>query len=109
MLRSEAMKRIAWHKNMGHTIVIVSASIESWLRPWCDKNKIDLIATRIEIKKGKVTGKFSSKNCHGAEKVNRIREKYSLPKYSEVYAYGDSLGDKEMLQIADKKHYQYFH
>ena len=33
ILRPKAMERIAWHKKQGHKIVIVSASIECWLKP----------------------------------------------------------------------------
>ena len=43
--RPNAMKKILWHKEQGHKIVIVSASIESWLKPWCDRNNIELIST----------------------------------------------------------------
>ena len=108
ILRAKAMEKIAWHKEQGHTVVVVSASIESWLKPWCDKNNIDLIATRLEIENGKLTGKFATKNCYGVEKVNRIKEKYNLEKYSVIYAYGDSSGDKEMLSIANERHYKHF-
>ena len=45
ILRPKAMEKIAWHKEQGHKIVIVSASIECWLKPWCNKNALDLIAT----------------------------------------------------------------
>ena len=108
IVRPKAMEKIAWHKEQGHAVVVVSASIESWLKPWCDKNNIDLIATRLEIEDGKLTGKFATKNCYGIEKVNRIKEKYNLAEYSIIYAYGDSSGDKEMLSIANERHYKYF-
>ena len=108
IVRPKAMEKIAWHKDQGHTVVVVSASIECWLKPWCDKNNIDLIATRLEIEDGKLTGKFATKNCYGIEKVNRIKEKYNLAEYSIIYAYGDSSGDKEMLSIANERHYKHF-
>lgn len=108
IVRPKAMEKIAWHKDQGHTVVVVSASIECWLKPWCDKNNIDLIATHLEIENEKLTGKFATKNCYGIEKVNRIKEKYNLAEYSIIYAYGDSSGDKEMLSIANERHYKYF-
>ena len=106
--RPMAIKRIKFHQQQGHTVVIVSASIEYWLRKWCKNQSVDLIATRLEIHKGKITGKFASDNCYGMEKVNRIKEKYDLSKYSTIYAYGDSSGDKEMIKIATKRYYKYF-
>ena len=108
ILRPKAMKKIAWHKEQGHKIIIVSASIDSWLKPWCDENNLDLIATKLEIKNGIVTGKFLTKNCYGIEKANRIHERYDLSEYDRIYAYGDSRGDKELLALADESFYKPF-
>ena len=108
IVRKKAFAKINWHKEQGDKIVIVSASIECWLKPWCDKNGLKLLATKLEIKNGKITGKLSSKNCYGIEKVNRIEEKYTLSDYDYIYSYGDSVGDKEMLELADEKYYKPF-
>ena len=108
ILRPEAMEKIAWHKEQGHKVVIVSASIECWLKPWCDENNLDLIATKLEMIDGIVTGKFLTKNCYGIEKANRVQEKYNLNDYDYIYAYGDSRGDKELLGLADESFYKPF-
>lgn len=108
IVRPKAIEKINWHKNQGHKVVVVSASIECWLRPWCEKNNLELIATKLEIKDDIVTGKLLSKNCYGVEKVNRIKELYNLEKYDYIYAYGDSSGDKQMLEIAHEKFYKPF-
>lgn len=108
ILRPKAMEKIKWHKAQGHQIVIVSASIDCWLRPWCEKNGLELIATKLEIKDDIVTGKLLTKNCYGVEKVNRIKEIYNLEKYDYIYAYGDSAGDKQMLELANESFYKPF-
>ena len=108
ILRPKAIEKINWHKNQGHKVVVVSASIECWLRPWCEKNSLELIATKLEIKDDIVTGKLLSKNCYGVEKVNRIKELYNIEKYDYIYAYGDSSGDKQMLELAHEKFYKPF-
>ena len=108
IVRSKAMKKIAWHKEQGHEVVVVSASIECWLKPWCDKNGLSLIATKMQMQDSKVTGKFLTKNCYGVEKVNRIKELYNLNKYDYIYAYGDSSGDKELLELANESFYKPF-
>jgi len=108
IIRQKAIERIKWHKEQGHTVVIVSASVECWLKGWCEKNNVELIGTKLEFKNNKFTGKFSTKNCYGIEKVNRIKQIYNLSDYRTIFAYGDSSGDKEMLAIADKKYYKYF-
>jgi len=108
IIRPSAMEKIKWHQSKEDSVVIVSASLECWLRPWCNKNKLDLIATRLEFINSKATGKLLTKNCFGIEKVNRIKEKYVLEDYNNIYVYGDSSGDKEMLDIADEKFYKFF-
>jgi HAD superfamily hydrolase (TIGR01490 family) len=108
ILRPKAMERIQWHKEQGHKVVVVSASIECWLKPWCDKNGLELIATKLKLQDGIVTGNLLTKNCYGIEKVNRIQEQYNLDDYDHIYAYGDSSGDKEMLAIAITRKYKPF-
>ena len=108
IVRPKAMKRINWHKKQGHKIVVVSASIDCWLRPWCEKNGLEVIATKLNLLENKITGKFLTKNCYGQEKVNRINETYNLKEFDYIYSYGDSSGDKEMLLIANEKYYKPF-
>lgn len=108
IIRPEAIKKILWHKEQGHKVVVVSASIDYWLKPWCKINNLELIATKLEVKNGKISGKFLTKNCNGIEKVNRIRKLYNLEKFREIYAYGDSKGDEQMLALTNKNFYKPF-
>jgi phosphatidylglycerophosphatase C len=108
LLRPKAMEEIETLRKKGATIVVVSASPENWIRPWAGSLEIELIATRLQVKENTLTGKITGKNCHGREKVNRIHELYQLPDYSIVYAYGDSSGDKPMLQLANTAFYKPF-
>ncbi len=66
-----------------------------------EENGLELIATKFEIENNKISGKLLTKNCYGQEKVNRIRKQYNLNDYNHIYAYGDSKGDKEMLELAN--------
>jgi phosphatidylglycerophosphatase C len=108
IIRPLGMERIMWHKHNNHQIVIVSASTEYWIKPWSEKMGLSLISTKLEIIENKLTGNFSGKNCHGEEKVKRIRDFYDLDKFENIYAYGDSDGDKQMLKIANKSFYKPF-
>jgi len=102
------MRRLAWHKQQGHRCVVISASLDLYVRPWAIKEGFDdVIATLLDVKgDGCVTGKLSGANCFGIEKVRRLetllgsREDYSL------YAYGDSRGDRELLSFADYAYYR---
>ena len=108
ILRFKAMEKIQWHKDQGDKVVIVSASIECWLKPWCDRNGLELIATKLEINDGIVTGRYQTKNCYGVEKVRRVKEAYNLSEYSHIYAYGDSRGDKDLLSLTNECFYRPF-
>ena len=89
-------------------IVVVSASINNYLKPWCDKMGFDLISTELEVKNGELTGKFSTPNCNGIEKVKRIKEKYNLSEYDEIHVFGNSNGDLPMIELGTHKYYKFF-
>lgn len=108
ILRPKAMEKLAWHQEQNHKIVVVSASIDCWLRPWCEMQGFELIATKLQIKSNIITGHLASKNCYGDEKVARIRSTYNLKEFQYIYAYGDSRGDKEMLLLGDESFYKPF-
>ena len=89
-------------------VVVVSASISNYLKPWCDEMGFDLISTELEVIDGKLTGRFSTPNCNGKEKVRRIKEKYNLSEYNEIHVFGNSKGDLPMLELATHKYYKFF-
>ncbi|HCO67368.1 MAG TPA: HAD-IB family hydrolase [Dysgonomonas sp.] len=90
------------HLMANHTAIIISASISNWIKPWAYHNGISkVVSTEIEVKDGIITGKFSTPNCYGPEKVNRLLEEYPKREQYTLYAYGDSNGDKELLELAD--------
>jgi phosphatidylglycerophosphatase C len=108
IIRPKALVEIQKLKNNNTEIVIVSASPENWLNIWCNQVGASLISSKLETKNGKLTGKFNGNNCRGQEKVMRIRLQYDLSNYDEVYAYGDTKGDKPMLALATFAFYQPF-
>lgn len=108
LIRKKALKEIDQLKQAGAEVVIVSASPENWLQPWCATLNLPLLATQLEVNKNNITGKIKGNNCHGEEKVRRIREAYDLSAYKEIYCYGDTSGDKPMLALATYAFYQPF-
>jgi phosphatidylglycerophosphatase C len=108
LIRPKAVDEIQKLKQNNTIIVVVSASPENWIEGWAKSLDLDLIASRLEVHEGKLTGKILGKNCHGNEKVSRIREVYNLSDYFIVAAYGDTSGDKPMLQLAKEAHYKPF-
>jgi HAD superfamily hydrolase (TIGR01490 family) len=108
LLRHEAMQRLEWHKQQGHRCVVISASLELYVRLWAIKAGFDdVIATRLETQEdGRITGKLSGANCFGIEKVRRLEALLGAREGYTLYAYGDSRGDRELLSYADYPYYR---
>lgn len=108
LFRHEAMRRLDWHKRQGHRCVVISASLEIYVRPWAIKTGFnDVIATRLELQEnGCTTGKLSGANCFGIEKVRRLEALLGKREGYTLYAYGDSRGDDELLSTADYAYYR---
>ena len=70
---------------------------------------MNLLATQGEFKDDLFTGEFVGKNCNGSEKVKRIEEAISDKKYDKTIAFGDTSGDKEMLDWANEGQFKFFH
>ena len=104
MLNSQMVETLQQHLAEGHMVCVVTASIEEWVRPICERLGVrTLLATRIEVSsEGLLTGRFLSSNCHGAMKVTRLLEVFPCRQSYILYAYGDSCGDKELLAFADE-------
>ncbi|AYO53845.1 HAD-IB family hydrolase [Acinetobacter wuhouensis] len=97
-------QRLIDHQNQGDDVVLVSASVDIYLEVMCQILKIDLICTETEIINGIFTGDYSTPDCSSEQKRIRILEKYELDQYENIYAYGNSIEDNEMLSLADFKY-----
>lgn len=93
-----AMERVAWHKEQGHRLVLLSASPDVYLRPWAAAHGFhEVLATRLQFQEGRVSGRLSGMNCHGPEKVARAEESLGPLGALETYGYGDSRSDRHIL------------
>jgi len=102
LIKPQALKKIDWHKSQGHTLVILTASVDSWIKPWAEKNNFTyVIATELEIIDGRLTGKFKTKNCVGKEKARRIIQAFPNLRDYSVYGYGNSRQDSYFLDLVD--------
>ncbi len=100
--RPEALELLQWHRGQGHRIVIVSASLDAYLVPLAPRLGVDhVISCSLETDAaGLVTGTLLGGNVRGAEKANRLRAWLGGDSV-ELWAYGDSSGDDELLAMAD--------
>ncbi len=107
-LRPSMAERVAWHRQRGHRLVLVSASLDTYLAPLGSRLGFDaVLATGLEIgADGLLTGRLQGANCRGREKEARLRAWLTATfdgAVPEVWAYGDSAGDRELLAMADHR------
>lgn len=106
VLRPEMMQQIEWHHAQGHTVALVSASLDLYLQPWCEQHGLELICNRLEHgDDGLLTGRYAERDC-GPHKAALIQARYDLPRYQRIHAYGDSHEDKPMLALAHERWYR---
>lgn len=126
ILRPQGIATIRKALADGDEVCIVSASIDNWVRPFfvndeekhwdeeivipkVDASRLNIICTEAEVKNGRLTGRFSTPNCYGKEKVRRLRQAVpNLDDYDEIIVYGDSRGDEALFEIATERHYKPF-
>lgn len=106
-LQPRALERLEWHRAAGDHVVIVSASLDAYIAPWCAERGLEYICTTLEERNGRLTGRYVDGDCAGPEKARRIRERFDLASYQVIYAYGDSGEDREMMSLAHRKFYRW--
>ncbi len=108
-LKPEGMKCFKWHKALGHRCILVSAAPDFYLKYWGAKHGFEAcLASELAVSPdGIVTGRLNGLNCRGPEKKRRLLEYLGSIEY-ELYAYGDSPGDAELLAMANFPFYRTF-
>ena len=104
-LREDTAARLRQHRELGHTVVLASASLDPYLLPLGTLlGADDVVCTMLERgADGLLTGRLHGANCRGPEKARRVRallERRGLEP-AELWAYGDSPDDEPLLASAD--------
>jgi phosphatidylglycerophosphatase C len=107
ILIPNALIKLFWHKKEGHEIWIVSASYDFILDKWAAEVGVKLLTNRTFLDKNSRV--LLGKDLNFEEKVNAVKNSVNLKEYKDIYAYGDSEGDNQMLEIATKRYYKYFY
>lgn len=103
-VRPRARQQLDWHQAQGDKVVVVSASLDAYLVPWCRAQGFELICSELEGRGGVCTGRYIGGDCSGPEKARRILARYDLAQYEQVFAYGDTEEDREMLGLASRRY-----
>lgn len=106
ILRTDLYQRLKEEKRKGNEVVVVTASPENWVSRLVPEFKV--LGTKMEFRESGFTGRFLSPNCYGLEKVCRLKQEFpDLHEHRDehyITAFGDSRGDKELLEFADEGH-----
>ncbi|HQW82621.1 MAG TPA: HAD-IB family phosphatase [Pseudomonadota bacterium] len=106
VLRPEMMTRIAAHRASGDTVVVVSGAYDVYLKHWCAEHGLDLIASTLEVRDGRLTGRYAGAQNVLAEKARHVRERFNFSAYAEIHAHGDTPEDQHLLALATRKFYR---
>lgn len=96
--------KIEWHRQQGHRVVLVSASIEEIVSPVAGHLGLgaDYLCTRLHVENGRYTGRLEGPACYGPGKVERVKAwaaqnglDFPLP---NSYFYTDSPSDLPLLE-----------
>lgn len=101
-IRPEMAEQVRWHQQLGHELVLVSASLATYLEPLAERLGFDhVIAVTMAVEDGVLTGAMARPNVRGPEKAHRLREWLGGDRPAFLWAYGNSTGDRELLAMAD--------
>lgn len=104
-----ALAALEDHVRRGERVVIITASPEPYVAAWAVPLGIPVLATRLALRDGCLTGGLDGRNCHGEEKLARLTAHCGGILPGELRVYGDSEGDRELLKAARHPHYRSFH
>lgn len=86
-------------------VIICSGGYEVYLRSFFSEFDVQIIATRIQFKNGKFTGRMDGLDCLRHEKVKRIEKSYGSEIWSqaEIEFYSDSITDMPLFEKSNRK------
>ena len=104
--RAKVLERLRWHQAQGHDVVVVSASPQIYVDVIVEALAgTGAIGTRLAVDPlGQLTGSYLGRNCRGSEKMRRLSAWIEEQHYAtepEIFAYGNSRGDRRLLKGAD--------
>lgn len=101
VIRIKAVEKIAWHKNNGDIVYIVSASPNIYVHAFAQFLGCDgYICTDLDFKGGLFTGEIKGNDCIGNEKAVRVTRMAKMKgiDLSRSVAYSDHEADIPLLE-----------
>lgn len=105
LLRPQALARLRAHRERGDTVLVVSGNFEGLLQAFAAAEGIVALGSRLEVREGRLTGRYAGPQCVQEEKATRVRAEVETGRFDRIHAYGDTREDRPMLLLADVAHY----
>lgn len=106
-LNPTVLQRLEQHRDAGHELLFVSASLIYYLEPLAQELGVTaVIAVEPSVEYGLLTGQMEYPNVRAEQKALRLRAWLGQPalgpmKNLELWSYGNSSGDHALLAMAD--------
>jgi phosphatidylglycerophosphatase C len=101
-LRTRALETIERHRAAGHRLVLVTASLDFYAEPLAMRLGFDdVLCTRAAFDDtGRLTGDLNGDNCHGARKLERVRQYLTAAAaHTKITCYADHHSDLPLLRF----------
>jgi phosphatidylglycerophosphatase C len=97
----EALATLRRHRDQGHYLVLMSASVDFYVPEFGRQLKFDqVIATGVRWDGDRLDGTLTTENRRGEEKARCLRKLVADRQDDEVFAYGNSDSDLPHLKLA---------
>lgn len=109
LVRNGVFQRLKWHKEQGHYCILATSAYNIYIDYWAASHDFDnCVSTKIAFNAGnEATGRLDGKSCYGEEKLRRVLEIIGTDSRI-IYCYGDSEGDRAILDKATHAYYRHF-
>jgi phosphatidylglycerophosphatase C len=103
-LRKRALEQLEYHREAGHRTVLLTASFDFYVHRLAERLNFDhvICSDAAWTNSGLLAGGFVSENCHGAVKLNKLKN-YLTGKRRDwhIIAFSDHHSDLPLLEWAD--------
>lgn len=106
------LTRLELHRDAGHEVLFVSASLVYYLDPIAEQFGLrGVIAVEPAVDGDRLTGALTHPNVRAEQKAARLREWMGGPATGpldgvDLWAYGNSSGDHALLELADHRYWR---
>jgi len=96
-----AMERIRWHRDAGHFLLLMSASVDCYVPEIGRRLGFDqtICSTVRWNSDNSLDGRLSGANCRGAEKVRQLASLQQRAAFGDSWAYGNSRADLAHMRL----------